>query len=416
MINLIVPITENLEEYVEFVKKHNNKQTKIYVGLTEELHKSWKKIPGVEVHIYNNEANREQILNALHKIPKKKGELFVVRRPLTDEEYENLVSSASDVSTLKRKHNKFVSFFKNLARNIIRKIFAFSYFEDISAVRYSEDMHELVESFPNLSMASRINRYVGLDVEEIETKQKPAQPLYDKFYNGMWLALAILFLVTSIFDGVLIFIMVPNIWVLWALLIIAWWIIALTILCVVLLKFTRTRAVGDLYYDFAEEIGRESSGQTEKQNVEAEQTKTLAAAKAPRKQTKSVQTAKKAQEKKESAKTEEKIATTKKTNQQAKPATTKKAGATKKTNQQAKPATQTKDEKPAGKQVTKKDPTKQTQKKKSEKVEENQPKAEPKKTTENKSAARKPATKVEPKTRKRRPRGRRIILKYNKGE
>lgn len=404
MINLIVPITENLEEYVEFVKKHNNKQTKIYVGLTEELHKSWKKIPGVEVRIYNNEANREQILNALHKIPKKKGELFVVRRPLTDEEYENLVSSAYDVSTLKRKHNKFVSFFKNLARNIIRKIFAFSYFEDISAVRYSEDMHELVESFPNLSMASRINRYVGLDVEEIETEQKPAKPLYDKFYNGMWLALAILFLVTSIFDGVLIFIMVPNIWVLWALLIIAWWIIALTILCVVLLKFTRTRAVGDLYYDFAEEVGRESAEQVEKQNVEAEQTKTLATAKAPRKQTKSAKTAKKAQEKKESAKTEEKIATTKKTR------------TTKKTNQQAEPSTKIKAEKPAGKQVTKKAPAKQTQKKKSEKVEENQPKVEPKKATEKKPAARKPATQVESKTRKRRPRGRRIILNYNKGE
>ena len=405
MINLIIPITENLEEYVEFVKKHNDKQTKIYVGLTEELHKSWTNIPRVEVHVYKNEANREQILNALHKIPKKKGELFVVRRPLTDEEYENLVSSEYDVSTLKRKHNKFVSFFKNLARTIIRKIFAFSYFDDISAVRYSEDMHELVESFPNLSMASRINRYVGLDVEEIETDQKPAQPLYDKFYNGMWLALAILFLVTSVFDGVLIFIMVPNIWVLWALLIIAWWLIALTILCVVLLKFTRTRAVGDLYYDFAEEVGRESAEQEiDKQNVEAEQTETVVVEKVPRKQTKRAQTAKKAPANKEPEKTVEKPTTTKKT--------------TRKTNQQAKPAAKenTKEKKPAARQVTKKASAKQTQKKKTEKVEETKPKIEPKKVTEKKPAARKPAVKVKNENRKRRPRGRRIVLNYNKGE
>ena len=134
MINLIIPITENLEEYVEFIKKHNDKQTKIYVGLTEDLHKSWTKIPGVEVRVYKNESNREQILNALHKIPKKKGGLFVVRRPLTDEEYENLVTSEYDVATLYRKQNRFVTFFKNLARTIIRKIFAFSYFDDISAV------------------------------------------------------------------------------------------------------------------------------------------------------------------------------------------------------------------------------------------------------------------------------------------
>ena len=406
MINLVIPITENLEEYVEFIKKHNDRQTKIYVGLTEDLHKSWTKIPGVEVRVYKNESNREQILNALHKIPKKKGELFVVRRPLTDEEYENLVSSEYDVATLYRKRNRFVTFFKNLARTIIRKIFAFSYFDDISAVKYGEDMHELVESFPNLSMASRINRYVGLYVEEIETEQKPAKPLYDKFYNGMWLALAILFLVTSVFDGVLIFIMVPNIWVLWALLIIAWWLIALAILCVVLIKFTRTIAVGDLYYDSAEEVGREQEEQVEAQNVEVEQTEAVVAAKAPRKQTKRVTQKKEAAAEEKTVKAETKPA--------AKRATTSIKSADTKKTEQKKPAQKAAEkeerkveEKPATKTAQKKSAQKKTAKK--------EVKSEPKKAPAKRASTKKAETK-QPETRKRRPRGRRIILNYNKGE
>ena len=47
---------------------------------------------------------------------------------------------------------------------------------------------------------------------------------------------------------------VPDIWAVWVLLIITWWVLAIISFCIVLIRFTRAVAVGDLNYEYGEEI------------------------------------------------------------------------------------------------------------------------------------------------------------------
>ncbi len=255
MINILVPIVENVDGFKKFIEDNKTKNVKFYVGLPKNLKEKFGDVEGVELHVYKEDSGREEILNALHAVEgKKRGRLVVVRRPLEQDEFFKLVSEQADVASFHKPRNKFVMFFKNLAKKILRSIFAITYFDDISAVGFSENMHELMTAVPNLSMATRINRYVGVDMQEIETNSKPARKIYDKFMNWAFLILAVVFLGVSIFDGVYIMLMFENIWALYIFLIIFWWIVAATILVLVIFKFVRTIAVGDLSYSKAEEL------------------------------------------------------------------------------------------------------------------------------------------------------------------
>ena len=264
MINVLVPITEKVEAFVSFVKENAKRNTKFYVGVTQNLAEKLPKMAGVEVHVFKADTNKEQMLNSLHKCSIKKGKIVVVRRPLTTEEFSALTDSKADIAKFKPQQNKFVTFFKNLAKKLLRKIFALNYFEDISGVAFGENLFELISVCPNLSMATRIDRYVGVDVEEIPTAQKPVKRTYNKWLNSLWFIVGILFFLGSVTGGLLIFVNVPNIWAVYILLIMTWWIIAFIVMAATTLKFTRAICVGDLDYNSGEEIENKRGVKNEK--------------------------------------------------------------------------------------------------------------------------------------------------------
>ena len=255
MINVIVPITENVEGFKDFIQRYNGPAFKFYIGVTRNLKDSLGEVVGADIFVYENNINREVMINSLHAAEEKEeGKLVVLRRPLTDEEFKQLLTSESEVTCFRKKHNKFVGFFKKITRWILRSLFALTYFDDISAVAYSENLFNLMSAVPNLSMATRINRYVGVNVEEIETTSKPARKIYNKAANVLWLVFAILFFAASIFNGVYLFVIYDRMWVIFVLLILFWWLVATTLLLLITFRFVRTVAVGDLDYDKAEPI------------------------------------------------------------------------------------------------------------------------------------------------------------------
>ncbi len=251
MINIIVPIVENVDGFKTFIKAHLNEDVKFFVGIRQSVNAEFDK--GVEVHVFKNSANKEEIINSLHSCKMQKGKIMVVRRPLTDEEFKNLATSTAQITTLKAKRNKFVSMFKRMARAIVKKIFAFSFFEDISAISYSEDMFELLSVCNNFSMATRLNKYVGVEIQEIETSQKPVRKQYNRFKNALLLACWSLILACSIAGGTLVCVFFP-LHVLNVVCVIFWIFTALVIWLGELLNFTRTVAVGNLRYGRAEEV------------------------------------------------------------------------------------------------------------------------------------------------------------------
>lgn len=254
MINVLVSATEDFEGFEKFIQENYVRGVKFFVGVTEDNKGKIKKTSGVEIHTYKNGSNREEIINALHKIPLKKGKIIVVRRPLTKEEFSSLCESDADIVSFKKPKNKFVSFFKDWTRKIVRRIFSFKVFDDISAVCFGENMFEFMQVCPNLSTASRIDKFVGVECQEIETTNKSAKTLYSRFANILVLLGGILLFLGSLAGGILIFTFVKNIWIIFVLLILLWWFLAFVGLFVSLITFSRNIAVGKVRYNIAEEV------------------------------------------------------------------------------------------------------------------------------------------------------------------
>lgn len=251
MINIIVPVVENVEGFKAFIKSHLKDDVKFFVGVKQSLNAEFDK--GVEVHVFKNSSNKEEIINSLHSCKMQKGKIMVIRRPLTEEEFKNLTTSTAQITTLKAKRNGFVNMFKRMARAIVKKIFAFSFFEDISAICYGEEMFELLSVCNNFSMATRLNKYVGVEIQEIETKQKPVKKQYNRFKNALLMICWSVILACSIAGGILVCVCFP-LHVLNVVCVIFWIFTALMIWLGGLLNFTRTIAVGDLRYGRAEEV------------------------------------------------------------------------------------------------------------------------------------------------------------------
>lgn len=255
MINIIVPITEKPEKFEEFlqnVKKAHAKDIKIFVGITKKLSKDLKiDKEFAEIHVFADGSNVEQMINSLHACKLKKGKIMVVRRPLTEEEFERLISSEKDIAVLKRKRKPFAQKFKRMISALVRKFFAFTYFEDISAICYKENLFNLLSVCANFSMATRINRYVGLEIEEIETEEKQVKKIYSKAKNALKLVIGTLFFLASI-AGVVCISIFCQINSLIVLLFILWLFVATATWLICLLNFTRTIAVGDLRWGKAQ--------------------------------------------------------------------------------------------------------------------------------------------------------------------
>lgn len=253
MINLIVPIVENAENFEEFVNKHSGKDIKVFVGIIENLKNKFKpKSKNVEIHVFANKSKKEEIINSLHSCKLQNGRIMVVRRPLTDEEFVALSTSSKDICTLKAKHNGFVTAFKNFAKKIVRRFFGFTYFEDISAICYKENMFELLSVCNNFSIATRINRYIGVEIDEILSETKPVKKDYNRVANVSLLLMWIMLFLGSVAGAICVGIFTKT-RVLIVILLIAWLVVMLTLLLVGIVNFTRTIAVGELRYGRAEE-------------------------------------------------------------------------------------------------------------------------------------------------------------------
>jgi len=254
MINIIVPIIEDPEEFEVFVNANAKRGVKFFVGIKQSLAEKFKpKSKTVKVLKFADNSKREEIINALQECEMSCGKILVARRPLTDEEFSKLTNSASEIAVLKSKRNRFVAAWNRMISAIIKKIFAFSYFEDISAVCYSESMFELIRVCANLSMASRINKFVGVGIEEIETQHKSVKKERNRVKDAFKLVGYTLFMLASIAAVVLLNVFLPT-KSMFVLLEILWLVIAATLWVLGLINFSRAVAVGDLRFARAKEV------------------------------------------------------------------------------------------------------------------------------------------------------------------
>ena len=257
MINLLVPITENVNKFEEFVKRAKEKFGKninILVAITKKLSNELnvgKDVASVNVFVDNS--NVEQMINVLHSMKLKKGRVLVARRPLTQDEFEKLTTSEKDIAVLKRKRGKFVTKLKKLMGSIIKKFFSFTYFEDISAICYKENLFDLLSVCGNFSMATRVNRYVGIEIEEIETQEKQVRKIYSRSMNLLKLFAGTMFFLGCV-AGIVCMCIFCKINPLYIALFVIMAFLGGSTFAVSLLNFTRTIAVGNLRWGKAQSV------------------------------------------------------------------------------------------------------------------------------------------------------------------
>ncbi len=254
MINVIVPITEKFEEYKKMVESlSKRKGVALYLGIDEKFKDEKLEVKKAVVKYYKTKSAKEEIINSLHTLKKSAGSIMVVRRPITDEEFERLTSASEDIVILNREKNKFAKWWKDIWKKLLRMIFGFFYFDDISAVYFKDRNFNLISSLTNLSYISRINRFVGLSIGEVSTTQKSTKKDFDRFtaivnFLSFFLLLAICVLVSVIICtgfGVNI----VNVLLSFALT-----LFGFVFFLVAILNLARTVAVGRLRFGRAEEI------------------------------------------------------------------------------------------------------------------------------------------------------------------
>ena len=255
MINVLVPIVDRLTEYEKMIEKIAlDKDATIFVGALEEFKDKLNfKEKNVIIKFFKNGSGKEEIINSLHSIDKESGKIILLRRPVSETEFDKLKTSKKDIAYLKKKRNKFSAWWHNLWKNLIKKIFAFYYFEDISAISFNTTCFNLLSSLTNLSYVTRIDRFVGFEMEEIDTENKAPKREYDKFYasakvvgSGLFLIFCILIsiIISSSFQPLFLMILISILLCL----------IGAVSLFVSVLNLARTIAVGTLRHGRAEEI------------------------------------------------------------------------------------------------------------------------------------------------------------------
>ena len=254
MINVIVPIIENVEKFEAFVNANAKRGVKFFVGIRAGLADKFKpKSKTVNVVKFADNAKREEILNALQLSDFVEGRILIARRPLTEQEFSKLTTSPYEIAVLKAKRNRFVEAWNRMLSAIIKKLFAFSYFQDISGICFDERMFQLISACSNLSMASRINKFVGVGIEEIEAEEKMVKKERNRAWDAIKLSLFTLFMFASIASVVLINVFTPT-RVVFVMFEILWLVVAVTLWALALINFSRAVAVGDLRFARAKEI------------------------------------------------------------------------------------------------------------------------------------------------------------------
>ena len=253
MINIILPIIDKFEEYEKMLEYLSKKRDiKVYIGADEKFKdKNFDK--KFVVKFFRSKSQKEEVINSLHSIEKKRGGTMVVRRPLSEREFEELISREEDIVTLNKSQSSFTRGWKNFWRKVITRFFAFYYFEDISTVYFKENMFELVTSLTNLSYISRINRFVGLSFGVVETTEKSVKKDFDRFTTAVNFLSFFLFLVICVMCSVILCTTLGNT-VVYVLLAFTITLIGFVFFLISILNLARTVSVGQLRFGKAEEI------------------------------------------------------------------------------------------------------------------------------------------------------------------
>lgn len=198
MVNIILPVISNFENYANFIKSSKRKDVTFFVGVTKEGESFFSKSKFVKLYIFENGSAKEEIINSLSSRVGD-GKVILMRKLISNDELDSFIKSKTDITVCAVKEkNKLCVFFNNIWKKIIKFIFDFKFFSgDVSVVAISEKLNLVVRNIPNLSYVTRVNRWIGVTESSVETVSKPEKKEYNSIKN-----LAMLFIWLLLFLGI----------------------------------------------------------------------------------------------------------------------------------------------------------------------------------------------------------------------
>lgn len=179
MINVLVPITTYSKKYKDVLLELSDREDiNLLVGVTNKIKDEFSYLKSGYVHIYDDSFDKESILNALfNKVDD--GALVIMRQPITAQEFDRLVTKGEHVVTCKKERNRVKSFFFKLWQKILKLFIGVNlYMGDTSVVYFSETLLPVLIESGNLSYASRVDRWIGVEkaTEEIKCQSEKYEP------------------------------------------------------------------------------------------------------------------------------------------------------------------------------------------------------------------------------------------------
>lgn len=185
MINVIIPITDNKMNFNNIISKlKNSEDVNVYIGACESVYNEIEFLvedcENIEIIKFQQQSKREEIVNSLQRYVGL-GSTIIMRKPITFEEFNQFANCKKDVATCDRNLSKFKNYIFIVWQKILKFLLGIRQYEgDTSVVFLSEDISAVVTESGNLSYASRVNRWRGIEESTIKVKSQPLKNELDK--------------------------------------------------------------------------------------------------------------------------------------------------------------------------------------------------------------------------------------------
>lgn len=165
-------IVLNLDNKLDIQKLSNFVKSKIINA--EIIIASTKKhqIYDVNEYIFDTDCQDSVINTLVKEISSNK--LIIVRK-IDNNNFNPIISvykgltKTNQICLLKKKSNKFIDFFKKIRDKILNFLLGYTYLDgSISCVGFTSCVIEILKKLDNLSMYTKINKWSGIEIKEIE--------------------------------------------------------------------------------------------------------------------------------------------------------------------------------------------------------------------------------------------------------
>ena len=185
MLNVVIPIIDNIQKYRDLLFGIvGSDQINVLIGVTSSLKSKLNNFEehsdNVSILEYTDDSTKESIINSLQRfIPN--GAVMIMRKPITVEEFHSFIKNKKDIVVCESNDKPVKRFFKIIWQKMLQLFLGLKeYNGDSSVILFNENISSVLYESNDLSYASRVDRWRGLEQGSVKVDGPPAKVEIDK--------------------------------------------------------------------------------------------------------------------------------------------------------------------------------------------------------------------------------------------